>query len=91
MNWLIHILGLNDPSGYWYLWWSGFGANFQEFAMAGAVVLYYRKHNCHVKPCWRLGRHSIEGTAYVVCRKHHPEDHLTMEHVLKRYREVKNP
>ena len=33
----------------------------------------------------RLGRHVVEGTGQKVCRKHHPDGHLTAAHVRERY------
>jgi hypothetical protein len=42
--------------------------------MGGSLMAtYLRHHNCHETWCWRLGKHPIEGTPYVVCRKHHPD------------------
>lgn len=73
MNWLTHFLGLDDGSGRWYLWWSGMGANIGEFAIVGSLASGVRRHNCHVHGCWRVGRHPVEGTGYVVCRRHHPD------------------
>jgi hypothetical protein len=35
-------------------------------------VTYLQQHNCHVKHCWRLRKHAVEGTPYIVCKKHHP-------------------
>ena len=70
MRWLAALLGLTDPSGPAYLWWSGFGADLQIFA---ALAVFLRRHNCHEPGCWRLGRHPIDGTPYVVCRRHHPD------------------
>jgi hypothetical protein len=32
----------------------------------------YRKINCHEPWCWRIGRHRVDGTPYIVCHKHHP-------------------
>jgi hypothetical protein len=67
-HWLAHILGLDDPSGYWYLWWSGFGG---RFTLGGAlIVTYVRHHNCHERGCWRLGHCDESGKP--VCRHHHP-------------------
>lgn len=68
-NWIGHILGLDDAGGGWYLFWSGFAADLGMFA---AIAAYLRKHNCHQHRCWRIGRHPIDGTPFVVCRKHHP-------------------
>jgi hypothetical protein len=44
-----------------------------------------RQHNCEVHRCWRLGRHVVEGTGQKVCRRHHPEDHLTAAGVREKY------
>lgn len=85
MSWLLHFSGVDNGSGRWYLWWSGFGANFQEYALIGAVVLLYRRHNCHVHRCWRVGRYPVEGTGYVVCRAHHPEGPVTAGQVAARH------
>lgn len=70
--WLAHVLGLDDGSGRWYLWWSGMGANIGEFAIVGSLLSGVRHHNCHVRGCWRVGRHPVVDTGYVVCRRHHP-------------------
>lgn len=66
-----------DPN--WYNFISGPLANVTLFA---AVIVWWRKHTCHVHGCPRIGRHLVEGTPYTVCRKHHPDDHLLAEHVL---------
>ncbi len=63
MNWW-------DPlHGDGYQFWSGIGSG--SPILLGAWV-YLRKHNCHVRWCFRVGRHPVDGTTYVVCRKHHP-------------------
>ncbi|MDP9091933.1 MAG: hypothetical protein M3N95_03085 [Actinomycetota bacterium] len=72
MHTVIHILGLDNPSGYWYLWWSGVGANLQELALFGVVITVYRRHKCHAHRCWRLAKHTVDGTPYVTCKTHHP-------------------
>lgn len=66
---LLHVLGIDNVSGRWYGFWSGFGSDLGLIA-AGAAFLRHR--NCHVHGCWRLGRHPVEGTPYQVCRRHHP-------------------
>jgi hypothetical protein len=71
-HWILNFFGINNLSGYGYGFWSGIGSDLGEFALIGAVVALYRKHNCHVKGCWRLSRHPVEGTPWVTCRKHHP-------------------
>lgn len=71
MYWLAHILGLDDVSGPWYAAWSGFVG---DVGLLGAAYALLRRHNCHQRGCWRVGRHPIEGTAWVVCARHHPDD-----------------
>ena len=75
MTWIAHILGLDDGSGRWYLFWSGFGSDISELAIFAALFGIIRRHNCHARRCWRVGRFPIEGTGHVVCRRHHPDDH----------------
>lgn len=66
--WIAHVLGLDDPSGAPYLAWSGFIPNLSVLWAAAVLV---RKHNCHVKWCWRIGRHPAG--PFVVCTAHHPD------------------
>lgn len=75
MHVLTHVLGLDDPSGGWYLWWSGFGA---DLGLVGAAVTLYRKHNCEIVRCPRLGRH-VTAAGHRLCRHHHPDGPLTPE------------
>jgi hypothetical protein len=82
--WIGHWMGIDNGSGPWYLFWSGFGANLGELAIVAGLVSLYLRHNCHVKGCWRIGRHPVEGTTWVVCRKHHPEEAPTPEQVLEK-------
>jgi hypothetical protein len=84
-HWLLHFLGTDSGSGPAYLWWSGFGANFGELTIVAALLALVRQHNCHVHHCFRLGRHPVEGTSFTVCRKHHPDGHVSAEDVRKRY------
>lgn len=77
-HWLSHWVGADNPSGAIYLFGSGWFAN-AAFLSAPLVVL--RKHNCHAKGCWRIGRFPVEGTAYALCRKCHPDDHKTAEEI----------
>lgn len=69
MHWLEHLLGLDDPSGRWYLWWSG---PFADIPILAAVVVFLWHRNCHVKGCRRLGRFPLEGSSWTVCGRHHP-------------------
>lgn len=85
MRWLEHVLGIDNGSGAWYLWWSGAGSDLGEITIVGALVTVYRRNNCEVQKCWRLGRHKVEGTGHMVCRRHNPEGPVTAEHVRERY------
>lgn len=58
----LHALGIDDVSGRWYAFWSGFGSDLGELAIVG--VLWHHL-NCHQDGCWRIARHR---THY--CRKH---------------------
>jgi hypothetical protein len=73
---LAHFLGLDNASGTAYLAWSGFGGDLAELAIVGGLLTIVRRHNCEVHRCWRMGRHSTDG-GHMVCRKHHPDGHLT--------------
>lgn len=71
--WLLHWLsvhtGTSNEASPYYAFWSGFGSDISELAIVGAVFGGYRKHNCHERHCWRIGRHTVDGTPY--CNKHH--------------------
>jgi hypothetical protein len=78
MGWLWASLGLDDPGGPWYLFWSGLGSDLPIFA---AIGLFYWHHTCKVGRCWRWGhRKTVKGD--VVCFKHHPRGVLTHQQVL---------
>lgn len=74
MSWLEHVLGMDNLSGPWYGFWSGFGSDLGEFAIAGTLLAAVRRHTCHVHRCWRIGRFpaTVDGRPYTVCRRHHP-------------------
>jgi hypothetical protein len=81
---LVHVLGVDQGLPYgawdWYNFASGSGSDIGEFAIAGSVVGMVRRCNCEVKGCWRLGRHAT-AAGHGVCRRHHPDGHLTAEQV----------
>lgn len=81
VTWLAHVLGLDNLSGPWYGFWSGFGSDISELGLLFGLVGLLRKSNCEVRPCWRLGRHPwVDPTtnlSHRLCRRHHPLDHLT--------------
>ncbi|RPE39731.1 hypothetical protein EDD90_2748 [Streptomyces sp. Ag109_O5-1] len=87
MHGLAHVLGLDDPSGRWYLWWSGFGA---DLGLFGAPLVMWRRHNCEVYGCWRIGRHTTTA-GHRVCRRHHPDDHLTRHHIARAHQAAADP
>ncbi len=69
---LSHVLGTDGRS--WYDFWSGFGADLGQIAFVGAAIGLYRKHNCHVKGCWRIAKQPLEhdGTTWMVCHQAPP-------------------
>ena len=85
----IHVGATNEPGAY-YGFWSGFGSDIGEIAIIGAVFAMYKKHNCHVAGCWRMARHPVEGTPYIVCRRHHPAvpKVITAEHIVDAHRKA---
>jgi hypothetical protein len=71
-HWLLNLFGISNLAGYGYGFFSGIGSDLGEVALIGAIIAVYRKHNCHVQRCWRVSRHPVHGTPWVVCRRHHP-------------------
>jgi hypothetical protein len=71
LHWLtVHTGSSNEPGvAPNYNFWSGFGSDLGEVALLGAVGGLWRKHACHTKGCWRIGRHTVDGTPW--CNKHH--------------------
>jgi hypothetical protein len=70
-----------QESGGAYAYWSGFGSVFPwEFGALVTVLVWmithYRLNNCHIERCPRIGRFSVAGDHFKVCRKHHPEAHV---------------
>jgi hypothetical protein len=72
-HWIFMILGSRDESGAWYGFWSGIGGSIPDVLILTAIGGWYWHRTCHVQRCWRIGRHQVNGTPYVVCRKHHPD------------------
>jgi hypothetical protein len=77
----------------YYNFWSGFGSDLGEATLIGSVSLGVytgvRKVNCHVKGCWRIGHHPLEGTPYTLCKTHHPHvpaGGASHGHILEQYR-----
>jgi hypothetical protein len=82
------LLGSRNESGGWYGVWSGFGGALPDVMIGTALAAWYWHRNCHVRRCWRLGRHPVDGTPYITCRRHHPRipSEVTAEHVAEAQR-----
>lgn len=87
---LAHVLGLDDASGRWYLWWSGAGADLGELAVVGSLFGLYRKHACEIHHCPRLGRHATNA-GHRLCRRHHPDGPLTVDTAHAAHHEASRP
>ena len=66
----------------WLHWPDNGGYNFISGPLADitlltgfvtATLLWWRKHNCHVRGCWRLEWHVHPDNGHPVCKKHHPD------------------
>lgn len=64
---ITHYTGYSNPG--WAALWGGF---ISDIPIIAGIWMLARKHNCHTHRCWRLGKHAVEGTSYITCRKHHP-------------------
>jgi len=88
----LHTGILNGGPDHYYNFWSGFGSDLGEATLITAVVVGVytgvRKANCHTRGCWRIGRHHLDGTPYVLCRHHHPDvpnKGASHEHIVHEY------
>jgi len=77
-NNLLHFMGIDDTTGKWYGFWSGFASDLTIIAAAIAIPWsIYRRHNCNVKGCWRIGKHDFEEPdtkiKRLLCWRHHPD------------------
>lgn len=66
-HFFLHIFGIDTQQSPFYDFWSGIAT---QCSVIFAAVTYYKKHNCHVKLCLRVGKYSVG--PYLVCAKHHP-------------------
>lgn len=66
----------HDPDGYNII-----SGPLADITLLGGGYAILRRHNCHAKGCWRIGRHAVDGTTYVVCRKHHPDKSPTAQEI----------
>ncbi len=89
----LHTGVLNGGPDHYYNFWSGIGSDLGEATLISAVGIGVytglRKVNCHTKGCWRIGKHPLSGTPYILCRHHHPHvpsNGATHEHILEQHR-----
>ena len=92
----LHTGIIHGGPDQYYNFWSGFGSDLGEATLISAVGIGVytgaRKVNCHTKGCWRIGHHVLEGTPYILCRRHHPgvpTNGATHEHILEQHRKYK--
>lgn len=78
-HWLAYQTGSEDMPGVppHYNFWSGFGSDLEEITIVAGIVAVFKKHNCQIGWCWRIGHHRIKdpdtGIEYMLCRAHHPD------------------
>jgi hypothetical protein len=89
----LHTGVLNGGPDHYYNFWSGIGSDLGEATLISAVGIGVytglRKVNCHTKGCWRIGKHPLSGTPYILCRHHHPHvpsKGATHEQILEQHR-----
>jgi hypothetical protein len=62
-----------DPISW--LWLSTRGYAFTssglQLTIPAGLLVYMRRHNCHARRCWRLGRRTHGDL--LLCHKHHPK------------------
>jgi hypothetical protein len=77
---IAHSFWLHDIwhplNGNGYQFWSGIGSDLSEIVLIGALVAWWRRHNCARHGCWRLSFHPHPEHDVPVCRKHHPKGTL---------------
>lgn len=84
--WVLYHIGYY--SGPWVNIFGGFISDLGLLGVAGFAVAWYRKHNCHVRRCWRL-QWRVTAADHAVCRKHHPENAPTAQEVIDAHNAVK--
>src|SRR5271154_773362 len=75
-----HYLGYRFAIGTWpvpsgtpwtYQLWSGFVPALTVATIFGSVISLYHIKNCHHDGCWRIGKHTVNGSPW--CSKHQEE------------------
>ena len=76
----LHLIGVEPRSpSTAYNFWSGFGSDLGEYAIAvglfSHLIGFYRLHNCREHRCWKPGfhvYHDEHGQPHPACAQHHP-------------------
>jgi len=84
---MLALAWLDPLHGAGYQFWSGIAGC---AGVLGVLWAYLRRHNCHVKGCWRIARQQVRGTTYVTCRRHHPHGKPSVERVHAAHREAED-
>ena len=61
-HWLAYMSGSMNTSGAPpnYNFWSGFGSDLGELTLIGTCLAVFKRHNCQLRGCWRIGRHEFQ-------------------------------
>lgn len=90
-HWLIHWTGSDYGFGYGQFQPYDFLSGVAGLSIFGLLIANLRKHNCHVRFCFRIGRHPAAGGQFITCRKHSPDpavrEGLRVHHIHARHRE----
>jgi hypothetical protein len=65
----LHWSGIDNVSGPWYGFWSGFGSCFVGLTLLGGMAHVIIAHVCHEPGCVRWGHH-VTPKGYRLCKKH---------------------
>ena len=62
-------------------WTDGSAYNFVSGPLADAglltaIVVWWRKHECHVQGCHRMSWHPHPEHGHALCKRHHPDDEV---------------
>lgn len=78
IHFLRHVLGQDSGSGDFYLAESGWMG---LLGYLGVIFAVMRGHLCEVSTCHRLARKHATAAGHRVCKRHHPSEQLTPQHV----------
>lgn len=83
------LLGLTSANDWPYLLYSGIGGCVVGSSWAAGLWVLYRRHQCHVDGCWRVG-HRTTAAGDLACRKHHPEPALSRIALIARHKAARD-